>query len=406
MHSLFSSSRGVKAALLGAATALAALCGAAASAAPLTWTQVYDQSVPSTSSETLTRSLRGLALADDDSSIYGGFIQKSLGSGVRQFSLPGGTPGGFYNVNASSNGPSSTDHQPKAVATDDRGLVFIGSSKDSTSGDNARVIISSSTLTGTPTVVVLPDIASPGSVTSERVNGLSVVTIGGTRYLYTSREHPNSAYVERYVIGGTDATNTTLTLDLSFNGTGRINIRNSFAGASDLRGLEVAADGTIYVTSHANDAVYRISSDLSSITRQTVNNAMDLALFDGRVFVTSYNAASSAIFELMGTTTLDILSSFDAFGYFPRGLYGNENDTGYSGIDIDANGRIYLADQFYVLRRGTPGGTNDVSNDRILVSSPLALLGAGGDVPEPAGLALMLAGLAALAAVRRRRAQR
>ena len=379
---------------------LAALAPMALQAAPLTWSLVHDQSVTSTSSQTLIRSLRGLALSSDDQSLYGGFIQKSLGAGVRYFTLAGdppiGTPAAYFNV--TSIAPSGTDHQPKAVATDDRGFVYVGSSKDSTSGDNARVIIKDSSLSAAQKVFVLADItATPNGYTGERVGGLGLRRADGKLYLYVSREHPNSAYVERYVIGGTDITTATLTLDPTFNGTGRFSLKTVFAGASDLRGLEVAQDGTIFVTSRADDAVYRISDDLASVTKQTVNNAIDLALFDSRVFVTSYDAASSAIFELSEASTLDLLGSFDAFGSFARpGPEGDLDDTGYSGIDIDNEGRIYLSDQFYYR-------SDFLANDRILVSSALELLPTGSDVPEPASLALAGLALAGLAAATRRR---
>jgi len=380
---------------LGALTALAPM---ALQAAPLTWSLLHDQSVVSTSSETLSRSLRGLALSGDDQSLYGGFIQKSLGSGVRHFTLSGdppvGTAAAYFNV--TTIGPSGTDHQPKAVATDDRGFVYVGSSKDSTSGDNARVIIKDGSLGAEQKVFVLADItATPSGFTGERVGGLSLRRADdGTLYLYVSREAPYSAYVERYLIGGTDITTATLTLDTTFNGTGRFSLRTVFADASDLRGLEVAEDGTLFVTSSAGDAVYRISDDLTSVTRQTVDNAIDLALFDSRVFVTSYNAAASAIFELSAASTLDLLGSFDAFGDFARpGITGTVAGTGYAGIDIDAQGRIYLADQLYYRDSAE-------SKDRILVSSALELLPTGA-VPAPASLGLVGLALVAIAVTRR-----
>lgn len=332
------------------------------------------------------RSLRGLALSPDDSSVYGGFIQKSQGSSVQHFTLAGdpviGTLAGSFNV--TTIGPSGADHQPKAVATDDRGIVFIGSSKDSTSGDNARIIIKGAALDAPQTVVALADVSFPG-VTGERAGGVSVQRIGGTLYLYVSREHPGSAWVERYVVGGAGAADATLTLDTSFNGTGRFSIRTVHATASDLRGLEVDAAGNIFVASRADNAVYRISADLATVDKTTVSRAMDLALFDQRVFVTSYDGADSSIFEL-SDLTLQFISEFDAFDAFPRiGADGDVADTGYSGIDISSDGRIFLADQFY-LRNAAE------ARDRLLVSSPLAFLPVQG-LPEPTGLAALALGL-------------
>lgn len=386
--------------------ALAASCLLGASsmpavAAPATWSLLFDRAV--TGGE---RSLRGLALSHDETSLYGGYIQSSSSAGVRHYTLAGDPPvataQAFYNVTSSANGSSSADHQPKAIATDSRGLVFIGSSKDSTSGDNARVIVQDSTLGAGTRVIALADIEAPGSVTSERVGGLDVREVGGTIYLYASRESGGSAWIERYIVGGSDVASTTLTLDSSFNGSGRFSLRTVFAGASNLRGIEVDADGNIFVTSAADNALYRVSADLSTVTSQTVANAYDVALFDGRAFVTSYASDDSAIVELLGDASLALRGSFDAFGTFARdAVVGARAGTGYSGIEIDSQGRILLVDQLYACGASNCG-SGSLMADRVLISSALALMGSG-TVPVPATLALVLAGLAAVAGTRPRR---
>jgi hypothetical protein len=346
-------------------------------AAP-TWSVVYNQT------STTTRSLRGLALANDEASIYGSYIQGSSTSGAARYTLTGSPPvgasAGFFNVTSAGNGPSSDSHQAEAVATDDRGIVYAASIKDSTSGDNARIYLLNSAL-GTSTKFVLSDIASPGSTTGETIGGLDVRKSGGTYQLYVTRFAATSAYVERYTIGGTGVGDASLTLDTSFDGDGRFNLRDTIGTADTLRGIDVAADGTMFIASREDSVVYRVPSSLSGITSTAVTKAMDVALFNGSAFVTQYNGTTSSVLEL-AQSNLALLNTYTATGTFPR----TNNTEGYAGIDFDSNGRMYLVDQFYA-------GTTSNLSDRILVSSP---------IPEPATVGLIaMAGAGML--LRRRR---
>lgn len=360
-----------KSSILAAAVA----CVASSAHAAVTWTQVYGQT------STTTRSLRGMALSSDGTSAYGTYIQGSSTSGVSRYTLsgspPAGTSAGFFNVTSSSNGPSSDSHQAEAVTTDDRGIVYAASIKDSTSGDNARVYVLNATL-GTSTKFALPDIDSPGSVTGETIGGLDLYKSGSTYQLYVTRFAASSAYIERYVVGGTGAGDATLTPDTTFDGDGRYNLRSVVGTADNLRGIDVAADGTIFVASREDNTVYRIASDLSGVSSTSVTKAMDLATFGGNVYVTQYNGAASNIVELSQATLASTGNTFGATGTFPH----TEATSGYAGIDIDSIGRMYLSDQFYA-------GTSSNLSDRILVSSA---------VPEPTGVgAIALAGMALLA---------
>src|SRR4051812_6452317 len=93
--------------------ALSLLITSAAPAA-ITWSLETDFTGTSSPSST-ARSLRGLALSDDDTKLYGGFIQGTTSSAVKRIDVSGTL------VDASSTIASS--RQPKAIATDDRGNV-------------------------------------------------------------------------------------------------------------------------------------------------------------------------------------------------------------------------------------------------------------------------------------------
>ena len=76
-------------------------------------------------------------------------------------------------------------------------------------------------------------------------------------------------------------------------GTFNLATLDGFSSAGSPRGLEVAGDGTIYLTATlapttSDGTIYKIALDLSSASSASVSGAMDLALFGGKAYVTQY----------------------------------------------------------------------------------------------------------------------
>lgn len=336
------------------ALTVAVLCVAASLTASTTHAAALAFSTVFTSASSTVNQLRSVALSDDEASVYTGYIQTS---GNRQVDRHGTTsPYGSLNTFASGG------DQPKAIAVDDRGNVFIANRGSGTTSSTIRAM-SSTLVAGSTTAATTPVIG-----------GLDIQKSGATYYAYAVYE--SAGLIQRYNVTNTGA----MALDNTFNGTGSYNI----PGASDLRGVQVLPDGTIYTASRGDSKVYKISADLSTVTTSaTINRAFDLALYDGKIYTTSYDGTNSYIAVLnsdltsAGTITVGTL---DGLGYTRA-----SNAEGFGGIDIDSTGHIWMADENF----GTTGGTQD----RLLVSSV---------VPEPATLAA-LAGAGAVALRRRRK---
>ncbi len=343
------------------------LTAPAASAAPLTWTTVVD----TTSSS--VNSLRSVALAQNtgNESIYIGYIQTSGNRDVRQFGTS--APYSFLN----SRDPVAGGDQPKAIATDDRGNVFVGNRISGT--QNAIIKRHDSSL------VFQDSLDASGN----EFGGLATWKSGSDYYLYIARE--SGRQINRYNIN--DPTAPVLDASFGTGGTYTLPVINSTSGV--LRGLTIGNDGTIFVTSRADSAdggttegaLHRISADLSSVISAVVPRAMDVALYGSNAYATSYNGSDSLIRSLDATTLNFVenitISTLDGNPYTRGSLEG------WSGIDIGSDGRIWLVDQLYQ--------TSGTASDRLLVGASLAA------IPEPGTVAL--AGLAAfgLAGMRRRR---
>ncbi|MEU8870612.1 Ig-like domain repeat protein, partial [Streptomyces javensis] len=332
----------------------------------LNWSALVDQTVPATD----TSSIRGVAVSSDGTAVYTTWIQQSpTNRRVRKYATA--TPNTLlasFALPASTVDPVNCPagrEQAKSIATDDRGFVYIGSGdRDIACGgpgdvDRPYVLVLDSSLTPVSGKVQTSDAATK----DKRIGGAAILKSGSVYYLYISRESGSGeAYIQRF-----DVTNpASPVLDTTFNGTGTFNLATlpGFSTAGFPRGLTVAPDGTIYLAStdtgnFTNGTVYRIASDLSSATSVTEFGAMDVALRSGKVYATQYLANNSQIAVLDAATLTQVATI--TIPQFPHP--NTALDTGYSGIDISSDGKIYLADQLY----STVGGVSD----RLLVSSPL-----------------------------------
>ena len=321
------------------------------SAATLTWTTV------TSSASSTTNQLRSVAVSDQvgNDSVYIGYIQTSGNRRVNR--LDTNSPYSVLNTHASG------FDQPKGIVTDDRGNVFV-SNRNSGTNTSRIQSFSASLATNSNTGTVGPVIG-----------GLAIQEVAGTYYAYAVFEE--NGLIQRYNVTNPAA----MVLDGTFGTGGSYNV----PGATDLRGVEIGSDGSIYAASRGDAKVYKISSDLSTVTPAAVPRALDVALYNGNIYATSYNGASSLI-RVIDAATMAFVEDI-TITTLDGNPYSRGSSEGFAGIDIDTSGNIWLADQHY----GSTGGVQD----RLLLGASLA-------IPEPASLVSLGIGTIFIV-VRRRR---
>lgn len=326
--------------------------------AAIDWSTAYSQT------NAVTNQLRAVAVAKQigNDSVYTGFIQTTGSPGnrdVKRFDT--NAPYGLLNARGLSG------DQPKAIATDDFGNVFVGNRISG--GSSAKITVHNATLST----------SADTSVASDQFGGLATVVISGQYYLYASRE--SGKEIRRYTYNPASA-GSSIAIDTTFGVSGVFTLSAATSGV--LRGLEVESDGTIYVTSRDDGRVYRVSPDLSTTISAPVIRAMDVDTYNGDIYVTSYNGTLSqiAVFDADDLTSKGsiVITTLDAVPYV-RG-----SGEGFSAIDIDALGRIWMGDQAFQ--------TSGTTSDRLLVSDAA--------VPEPASFGLALLGVVGVAMRRRK----
>jgi len=317
---------------------LTMVIGMAAGSASAAWTTYYTHTQdPAAAFGADIFSIRGLALAQNGSGdVYYGHIQIAKDGA---YPLPEETvnvvrldsTGALLGYRTVSGYPVTA--QPKTLATDDRGNVY-------TAFADGTVHVYSSDLS----VEVTSFSANP-----TRIEGVAVERSGGSYYLYTSSR--DDGVVKKFDVTTVGSPSLVTSRDLT---------------GTNARGLAVDSSSNVYVADK-NGTVFKIAADFGSDTSTSVadvTNAFDIAVDGSFAYVSRQDAGSSAITKLL-------LSTLVVQGVLTDSIYST-SDTGLAGIDIDATGNIWIADEDAV--RTDP----DVYIDRIYTIP----------VPEPASLVL------------------
>lgn len=346
------------------ASSLLLACGVV-NGAELNWSVFADQTAQS-SPGSETRSLRAIALDPESTTLYGSYINGSSSHAVKVYDAAIGsdTYGSVLGSFITSTGTAAA----KAITVDDRGYIYTGRPDDS----DAQIRIFESSY------VRIASVPMSSFGHTKTVNGMDVVRNGSQYLLYTTGSSSSSGMVNRWDV--TDPTNPVA--DTSFGSGGQIDLM-TITGASSptyLRGIEVTPSGVIYTASLDTGKVHRISADLSTAVSADVPRAHDVAVYGDRVYAVTYDGTDSRVYVLdaLNLSLIEVLNPVAALGL------DRQDIEGFSSIEIDANGWMYVADQVYKNESSTV-------SDRIFVAM----------IPEPGSLALI--GLAGPLLIRRRR---
>jgi hypothetical protein len=324
------------------------------------------------------RNNRGLAISSDGRYLYAGYNNPSSTFEVRKIDLlePDYNDATVAHVVGVSRG--------KALATDDQGRVYMA--------DAAAIKIYDGGLT-----------AQQFLISGSSMEGVAVVRQGSDLALYSSDR--TTGNLSKYLLTETGPSITGAALDLSFNGTGSINL------STNLRGVEVdPLTGNIWVADIDSDVVDVVSPAGVLLGTVSVDDPIDIAFDEGTALVTRSTdllisrfdttthgsngtdlAAPLAALLLTATPATGGPGALEGIVTIPGGFYvagdgintANERST-YGRVDGESG---FIGPDFYT------DMTHD-DNDAILF--------AYAPVPEPSTLVLAAAALAALVAWRRR----
>ncbi len=294
----------------------------------ITWQEQADFQA---GSGNIPRSIRGIALSPDGSSEYVGWIQGtgSASTVLREYPssslvpVPGTNPPVTASVNLAGN-------QPKGVAVDDRGFVLTTYNNSAGATSQQFRIYDSALATLEATITT----HTVGSATpfKYQLGGIATADLGGTHYAYVAT-NKGAATIERWNIENINAP----TIDTSWASSGILNLQTTQGSSAFLNGLDVEPDGTIYATGGVlgtgrGDSVFKINADGSAITKTAVDQAMDVAMYQGDLYVAQYKANLSAV-AVLDASSLASLGTLN-----PGFTMSSTDDTGFDGITVDSGG--------------------------------------------------------------------
>ena len=198
---------------------------------------------------------RGLAASPDGRFLYAGYHHGFSGGEVRQLAMDGND---LDRVTlAVLPGPLA-----KAIATDDRGRVYIA--------DEAAILIYDADLRH-----------QLHRIPTEACEGLATVRDGGSLLLFATERAQGT--VLRWTVQE-DNLNVAGVAPSGFDGSGILKIPD----AKDLRGIEADGKGNLWVADCKGNNVFRIRRDGSQLATLPVTSPLDIGVDGDRIFVTRY----------------------------------------------------------------------------------------------------------------------
>jgi len=319
---------------------------AAADPPQLAWSVQYmidqSQTVGNFSQLNDPRNNRGLALSPDGRYLYVGYLNPN---GPATW-----TPQPQHQKQVRKIDTENTDYtnatiailqgdRGKAIATDDKGRVYLAEGSDTDTKDGAGVHIYDADLT-----IKLFTIGLGGAGGLAKPEGVAVTRESGTLALYVT-DRTNKT-LTRFVISEGSGGAITSVAKAGLGGTGSIVI----AGASQLRGVEVDPSGRIWMADIKSDnpavgdgTVFRVNSDGTGLTSANVSTPIDIAFDDTHAFVTQHKTLTITVLEQSDMSVVTVLTP----PWVPLELdpNGQDPDGALSGIVVVPGKFFYVANE-------------------------------------------------------------
>lgn len=285
------------------------------------------------------RAVRGLALSPDGAFAYLGFNQLKQ---LRKVELGAGDPADSCAVvaevyfatlsgaeQAAYTGtylPDALDN-PKAVATDDVGRVYVTRSSEIQIFDEDLTAV----------LLRITGFSTTNGIHVERRDGNSFFVYAAERGMPTIYR---MILTDATISGGGSIAVATV-LDSSFDGDGIVNVGTDAFGAAsdDLRGLAAEADGTVWAAEN-DGTLFQIepapADGASTVSKRVLASAFDVAIDGDQVFVSSAGRTVTVVDRNDIHNTLDVLTP-------PIASLGLAATGSATGIEVLSGTSVFMA---------------------------------------------------------------
>ncbi len=299
-------------ALLFVAIPVANVSGATINTGTLTWSVQYlidqSQTVLGNPQTTAPRDNRGLAISPDGQYLYAGY---NNGPEVRKLDL---TETDFTDATVAR----TTASRGKAIAVDDQGRVYLAE------GTSIKIYdVDLSILLGT-------------ILGRTSVEGVAVIREDGDLALYATDRTDKT--LTRWVLteSGSNITGAT---QAGLGGTGQLVV----TGALNLRGVEVAPSGEIWMADYGANKVFRVNNDGTGLESVVLTKPMDIGFDDTQAFVTQYTARTITVLMQSDMSFVTVITP--PWADLKLDSDGQSSGGALSGIAMGPGSSFYVANE-------------------------------------------------------------